>query len=75
MSPDPLQPGAGLWELRTWRCVFTGTAVQLYAGEAKVASVYAHGRRDVESIARKWLRAVEEIVRFEKPAPAQKTSK
>jgi hypothetical protein len=50
VSPGLLEPGARLWELRTWRCVFIGTAVQLYAGEAKVASVYAHGRREVESI-------------------------
>jgi hypothetical protein len=30
VSPAPLRPGATLWELRSWRCVFTGTAVLLY---------------------------------------------
>jgi len=68
MSPDPLKPGGTLWELRAWRCVFTGTAVLLYVGDVKVASVFAHGRREVESIAGKWRRAVDEIVRLEKPS-------
>jgi hypothetical protein len=68
VSPRRLEPGAPLWVLRTWRCLFTGTAVLLYAGEAKVASVLTHDRRVVESIAGKWQRAVHEIVRLEKPA-------
>jgi hypothetical protein len=67
VSPAPLQPGSTLWQLRAWRCVFSGTAVLLYAGEAQAASAFASGRREVESIAGKWQRAVEEIVRLEKP--------
>ena len=35
----------------------TGTGVLLYVREAKVASVMAHGRQEVESIAGKWQRA------------------
>jgi hypothetical protein len=68
MSPRAPEPGGTLWELRAWRCVFSGTAVLLYAGDTQVASVYANGRREVESIAGKWQRAVEAIVRLEKPA-------
>ena len=67
MSPTRLEPGRTLWQLGSWRCEFSGTAVLLYAGDAKVALVYAHGRREVESIAGKWQRAVQEIVRLEKP--------
>ena len=67
VSPKPHAPGEMLWELRAWRCEFSGTAVLLYAGEAKVAHVFANGRREVESIAAKWQRAVHEIVQLEKP--------
>ena len=72
MSPRAHKPGGILWELKAWRCEFSGTAVLLYAGEAQVASVFAHGRREVDSIAGKWQRAVQEIVRLEKP-PGPKT--
>jgi hypothetical protein len=61
-----LQPYKTLWELRAWRCVFSGTAVLLYVGDVEVASVFATGRKEVLSIAGKWQRAVEKIVSLER---------
>lgn len=66
VSPRTPRPGSTLWELKAWRCVFSGTAVLLYAADAQVATAFVTGRKEMDSIAGKWQRAVEAIVRHEK---------
>jgi hypothetical protein len=65
-SPRTPRRGSILWENKSWRCIYSGTAVLLYADETQVASALTTVRLEIHSIAGKWQRAVEAIVRLEK---------
>ena len=62
---DEIESGS-LWEIGSWRCVFTGTSVHLWAEQLIVASLHVHGKRDVERASAQWRRSVEAIMELEK---------
>ena len=58
------EPGT-LWTLGTWRCIFTGTSLQLHVGPLRITSVHANSAEDIERISAGWKRSAEGLVALE----------